>query len=407
MRKLKSWIGGFLELTSELRTTPEFRLWSAISAVAAGLERRVFTEIMGRPAYPNMYIVLIGKPGSGKTTAIMEARGIVRRFNPIILTPPRITNSAFITLLSKEGLTRRPLTVSGAPYFHHSVTGMIDEMSVFLREGDREFQDDLADLFDNPEVWENRTQIRQREPVTNAWFNLICGTTPSKFPKIVTPESFDQGFASRLILVYSDNTLDAPLWGGKNQAESDDKRTRREALQSDLVHDFEQIGQAQGEFIWSKEARAFFEDWYSRGLTPYPMDSRLEDYCSRRVLHVAKLAMIVCASERDEMIITLDDIKAAKKILLDVESRMHKAIEDIGSNPILQATQKTVKFISRQYELRRTPVPEYEIRQILIKEVPTHLVAQVLDGIANAKMVSSIGDPPNRKFAPWTTTQKQ
>jgi hypothetical protein len=54
MRKLKSWIGGFLELTSELRTTPEFRLWSAISAVAAGLERRVFTEIMGRPAYPNM-----------------------------------------------------------------------------------------------------------------------------------------------------------------------------------------------------------------------------------------------------------------------------------------------------------------------------------------------------------------
>ena len=51
-------------------TPARFRRWSAIAAIAATLEHRIWTITMGRPTFPNLYVLLVGPPTAGKTVAI-------------------------------------------------------------------------------------------------------------------------------------------------------------------------------------------------------------------------------------------------------------------------------------------------------------------------------------------------
>ena len=65
--KGKSWIELFVEQTAETASPPIFRKWAAISAVAGAMERKSWIVTRGTPLYPNLYIILIGPPGVGKS----------------------------------------------------------------------------------------------------------------------------------------------------------------------------------------------------------------------------------------------------------------------------------------------------------------------------------------------------
>lgn len=60
------WIGAYCAHTEGLPSPEIFRLWSAISCVAGALERRVWLRARQKDTYPNLFVLLVGPPGSGK-----------------------------------------------------------------------------------------------------------------------------------------------------------------------------------------------------------------------------------------------------------------------------------------------------------------------------------------------------
>ena len=58
-RNFSNWVDTFVEYTAFMPTSPLLRRWAGISAIAGALERKVWAESMGKPLYPNMYIMLI------------------------------------------------------------------------------------------------------------------------------------------------------------------------------------------------------------------------------------------------------------------------------------------------------------------------------------------------------------
>src|SRR5262245_54068338 len=80
-RRCESWIQSFVDYTSNLESPSTYRKWSAITMIAAALEQKVWVDV-GGPLYPNLYTLLVGLPGIGKSRAITNCAGIIREALP-------------------------------------------------------------------------------------------------------------------------------------------------------------------------------------------------------------------------------------------------------------------------------------------------------------------------------------
>ena len=61
------WVEGFIDLTDNIQSPLIFRKWAAITILAGALERKVWVHTKGSNLYPNMFTILVGPPGVGKS----------------------------------------------------------------------------------------------------------------------------------------------------------------------------------------------------------------------------------------------------------------------------------------------------------------------------------------------------
>src|ERR1700735_2239786 len=99
-RKLESWIESFTEQTAGLDSPALFRKWSAIGALAAVLEQKVWLRTT-RPLYPNLYTLIVGHPGVGKTRTIREARSYVSDLPDFHLAPISLSFASLVDSLTQ------------------------------------------------------------------------------------------------------------------------------------------------------------------------------------------------------------------------------------------------------------------------------------------------------------------
>ena len=106
-RRLPCWIDGFFKYTAGHASPDLFRRWVAIAAVAGALERKVWVQTLGSKLYPNLYTVLVGPPGVGKTTVLSEVSRLWRELTDHYVAPSSVTKASLIDCL--EDAKRRIL----------------------------------------------------------------------------------------------------------------------------------------------------------------------------------------------------------------------------------------------------------------------------------------------------------
>ena len=397
MRKLPSWIDGFLEYTAGIKSPKLFRTWGAISAIAGALGRKVEVRIEGQIQYANMYILLVSPAGIGKSNALKIARGLMREVTPIRLTPTKLTERALYDAL--ESSIDSVIDVkNNTAYIHCSLSGMIDELGLFLPRGDMGFMETLAEIYDNPEVFEYKTYHSGENTAQNVCFNMSGGITPKNLRERFTPEALDQGFPSRCLLIYTTEKIKVPLFSGLNAHEAIEARG---SLRKHLIHDLECIHMLRGRFQWKKDAAQYLSDWVEADMPPAPQDARLEYYGTRRLAHVTKLAMIHACAEKEELVITKGNVEWAKQLLLEAEVAMIHAIDALAGNPYYDQSKQVKRYVETRYLHTKRPVPEREVRRMLLREVPPQIVGPMLENIIDGGMIDvHSGEKPRRLFQP-------
>lgn len=395
-RHFDDWIDGFVEYTEGVKSPIVFRQWSAASAIAGALQRCNFTRISKQNLYPNMFVLLIANPGTGKSNAIKMARNIVRGVMAINLTPTRLTPRAFYNEL--EACRSDPImdtAISPDAYTHSSLNAMIDELSVFVRPRASELMADLADTYDCPDPFEYKTATQGEILVENSFFNMIGGATPGYLKESWTKTVLDEGFPARCIIVFSEEKMKTRLF---------DDNPEDEVIQSEmsekLKSDLKQIANLRGRFIWEQSAAEAFESWLEAGLPPAPKDLRLAHYNERRIVHIGKLCMILSASRSLDMEITKEDFERAQQLLLQAESQMIYAIESMGANPYRDAMVHARQFIVGFVKRNGKGCPENRVRQVLINEVDPGKTNSLLEEMTLAKWIRYEGEMPGRRFFP-------
>ena len=339
-----------------------YHRWAIATCLGAFLGRNFHLPFGPWKIFPNLYVMLMGNPGTRKNTAINLATGIIdaagyrhfsankTRLEKFLIdlegeTPDGIaaqaakkasTNIVMKALFDEDGQDE---DVSGLE--PREVFVLAPEFNIFMPRGDLDFIAILGDLWDwdnDKRRWKHRLKNSKQVHIFQPTISLLAGNTHAGFQEMFPPQSIGQGFLSRLILVYSEPS------GKKISFPT----APSSATKSELIRSFTHIQQkVKGEASITPQAKnvldIIYRTWHDLE------DQRFKHYSTRRFTHLLKLVLI-CAANRLTTKIDMPDVLLASSLLSYTEATMPKALGEFGKSRNAEAANK---IMQKLYEAKK------------------------------------------------------
>jgi len=260
----------------------------------------------------------------------------------------------------------------------NSMAILVDEWTAFMHAFDDELVGGLTTFYDVVVPYEHHRRGKDiRIKIARPQLSILAGSTPSNLIKFMPEFAWDQGFTSRVILVYSNERFIG-----------DDFAASRRDLPEGMIHDLKLIYSLQGEFEVSKEYRDAVNEWRSQNEVPKPTHPKLEHYNTRRRTHIYKLSMVAAVDEGNRLLLTGEHFNIALSWLREAELNMGEVFEAGSTSIDARAMDEIADFIRRQ----GTPVPQYRIIHFARNLLPAHSVMKVLELMSLSGMIGRVGE---------------
>lgn len=332
-RKYENWLQGYIDYTAYSESPTIMHFWAGVWAIASTLRRRVWIDMGYFQWVPNVYVIFVAPPGvAQKTTTLNNAADLLREVPGIHFGPEAITWQALtmdMAAAREEILMPNPLNPEEKLFHPMScVTISSGEFGNLFNPHDREMVDAFVSLWDSRiGTWEKKTKTQGSDKIINPCISIGACTTPAwiagNFPEYL----IGGGFTSRCVWVYAEEKRSL-------QAYPDEALPPEfQQMRLNLISDLKEIGNIRGQYTLSPEARAMGKEWYQEHWTEKKKElnnQRFGGYLSRKQTHIHKLAMILAAASRSELIITLEDLERARDMVTALELDMTKVFDLVG-----------------------------------------------------------------------------
>lgn len=331
-RHFKHWLKSYCEFTATSEAPLDFHFWTGVSTIAAVLRRRVWKDELLYKWTPNFYIIFVGPAGVvTKSTSLNIGYQLLRNVPKIHFGPDSMTwhglGKRFEAVVeympwSLKGIEQKALLMS-------PLTCSISELGTFLRPDDRGLVSFLTDVWDGKErPFDHGTAVSGDIKFENAWLNIIGATTPEWMQSNFPVSMLSEGLGSRIVFVYGEQKRHLTAYPSRAVRPGDWRDTEKRLL-DDLIH----ISQLIGPYDLTDQAYEWGTKWYQthhegRGL--HMASGRYGGYLARKQTHMHKLAMVLAAAQRDELVIHQADLEEALAILASAEQSMIKVFESVG-----------------------------------------------------------------------------
>lgn len=412
-----------------------YRRWAALLLASVAGNRQVYINFMGKPLYPNLYVIFSGDVASRKSTVIDNVLAILDEAEYTATAPSALTRTRVAAMLSskshiaennnriamkKDRAKTEALSVqtdnmpdlggdvSIADMAAKLATSIADKPKVSIDIDTaltQQFEDnvatygtplavvmnELANAFTSEaaQCWQLMAELwdcpdafpLDKNSIYKPYCTMLGAVNPESLTHIFPRNALNGALMSRVIFVNPEPSSRICDPFGIDNSSTD----------KDMVALFKTIRDMRGEMTMSKEARAFymrlhsFPDW--SWTVP---DTRFSQYVARRTLHTVKLAMcqaLLC----ERMTIEECDIQYAHTLLSYAEFRMPMAIGQYGWNrnaaskqAILQELSKSPKGLTADEINKRVATvmtSESELTGILLNLTREGHIEQVEDAI--------------------------
>lgn len=373
------WLEQFLVYTENIPSPRIFRLWAGITAIAGALERRVWIISAGEPLYPNLYVLLVGHPGTGKTQAIKHVNNLWYSCRDLFVAPHDVTKAAMIDCLAKSA---RRMVLKEKIVEYNSLQIAADEFGVLLPSHDTDFLSTLNRIFDNPPQHQhNRRGLGDKQiDIINPQLNILGGTQPSYLANLLPEEAWGQGFMSRVIMIHSSERRRVNIF---NTKELD--RKAYHALSIKLTSFTKLYGQVSWDYLAAQTA----QKWHEAGCPPEPEHSKLEHYNARRMLHVLKLSIIASVSS-GRSTISLEDFNRARDWLLECEVTMPDIFREMVQRSDIQVIDELHFFLWKLWVREKKGIHEARIYDFLKNRVPSEKIQKIIEISLRANILEKL-----------------
>jgi hypothetical protein len=355
-RHFDDWLTTFCDYGSIGEAPRRCLFWTGVSTIAGVLRRKVWMEMKIFKWTPNFYILLVAPPGIvSKSTTIDIGMDLLSQVTGVKFGPDVVTWQSLIKSLAESGeafeyegewITMSPVTIAAS------------ELGNLLNPQDREMIDVFVTLWDSRKSLRKMTKMSGNDHIINPWVNLIGCTTPAWISGNVPEYMIGGGLTSRFVLVYSDKKeklvpypdTEAPMdWLETGKA---------------LLEDLEHINKTHlGEYKLSEDAREWGKGWYAKHYDEkggdLGGDDRFSGYIARKQTHIHKLAMVLSASQRDQLVIEAGDLQIANEMVSDLEADMPHVFSKVGRTESALHVERFIAHVQRNGAIPYTEAFKY------------------------------------------------
>ena len=337
-----TWIERLLQVTRESESPRKYYYWAGLAAIAGVVKNNVFLDKFYYKLYPNIYVLLVGKSGIRKGPPVALARKLVREVNNTRIITGRASIQAIITELR----TARTFEGTDGPITDAVGFLVSSEFASFIIQ-DQQALTILTDLYDgdyNPD-FDNLTKASGKETLKNPCLTLIGASNEVHFRDAVPDNALGGGFVARTFIIHAEK---------KSGINPLTERPVDMASPKELARYLRELSQIRGQFIWSRNGKEIYDNWYRDFSGADYTDStgtieRLHD-------HVLKAAMLVSLSRKTDLVLEELDIREAIIACQDFVPGARRVSMGGGRSPQAPGTAIFLKeLLSREdYSLSRT-----------------------------------------------------
>lgn len=415
----------YLDLMQNTETPAIMHAWSLISAASACLTRRKWFQMGAVRIYPCQFVMLVGPAGVRKSSGIGFAKKLVEEIEGLRFGPnntagrPQGLISAMIGHKTQQqsdedqAMNEALDSVGGALDFgmgdvdlsdthvmnRHSIYCPESELVGFLGRNMDEFITFLGDVWDCPE--KHTTSLKKESATVHfPCLNFIGGITPLHITTYLPPQSIGQGFTSRVMMVYDDESK---------------KIAWPDPIDEQGLKEFKQLmnwifALEGGEFSYEPDLRAKVVELYN-----YKMpiqDVRFQHYAQRRQAHMMKVAMALCVLRMSDTL-SADDVQDAHDLLCLTEKRMVEALGEYGMSDAAVArvrVQQVLKASTQPLTALRitlscgSDVKRQEVHRAIVEMEQSGEIVQV--HLRDVQGLETVGYAWPRAANPFTRFQK-
>lgn len=358
--KKNDFLSTHLKYVQETESPIIMHLWAAIGSAGAAMGRHTYLETGIGNLYSNIYCLLVGPPGTRKNAAINFPVHILKNCTNVKFAPDDtggqrqglivaiedsdadnleaqmqdadLTDLDIFNKSELDAIGNCEITIKRNNPDKHTLFICATEFGSFLGQGSLEMTRFLNKMWDcEPYKYKIR---KEYYTLKDSLLNLLGGTTSSDLASLLPIEAIGQGFMSRIILVFASQRE-------KSVAPENAILNKQYIPQLEEVYKY-LFSEHIGPMTKSKQAGKIETEIYNKDIQ-IP-DSRFIYYASRRHAHLAKLAMILAATNmRKEL--NVEDYLLANQILEEAEKTMPDALGEYGLSPLSVSRQKMIEFL--------------------------------------------------------------
>lgn len=331
-RNFPHWLKAYCAFTSSTEAPLDFHFWTGVSTVAAVLRRQVWRDELIYKWTPNFYVIFVGPAGVvTKSTTLNLGYRLLEKVPGIHFGPDSMTWHGLGKEFEAAVEYKSYKDAKGADQkvLMSALTCSVSELGTFLRPEDKALVSFLTDIWDGKErPFKHKTQDSAGITIERPWLNIIGATTPDWMQNNFPVSMLSEGIGSRIVFVYGEVKRDLIAYPSRVNKAVDFYETEKKLVE-DLVH----MSSLIGPYEMTEEAFQWGTTWYkkhneSRGL--HLASGRYGGYIARKQTHMHKLAMVLAACQRDQLLITHEDLIEAEGILALAERSMIKVFESVG-----------------------------------------------------------------------------
>lgn len=367
--------------------------WCLIAGVGALLARQVWIPFGHTNIYPNNYVMLIGSPGTRKSTAINIIKNLCKLSGYDTFAGNRSSKEKFLEdLAGIDSFSEEQAALVGGldnPTINnlfgdgitdgtvHEMFVAVDEFTNFVGTGNYEFISLLGELWDNLPDYKARVKNSKSPLISAPTVSLLSGNTSAGFAAAFPPEMIGQGFMSRLLLIHGERTDKRITWPRTPSVEDTAKMVQTlKLIRSTLI----------GECTMEPDAREALDKIYQTWQDLE--DLRFKHYSTRRFTHLLKLCIIVAAVDL-RIRLTLEDVILANSILTYTEHLMPKAMGEFGKSRFAPQNDKLLTHLAEAKETLSLQDLWKLMRNDLEKQ---QQLVEILGGLLQAEKIQRHGN---------------
>lgn len=329
-----SYISDYLKVVEGTEAPLEFHVWSMLSTLSVFAGRRFWFPFGPFTFYTNLYVVLVGDPGTCKTSALSIGKGIVRATKVCPVAASQITKEALAQKMSStlEGKPKKD-PFEGQRFFqsgdrkveYNQYAIFATELTQFIGVNPLGFLEFLTAVWDEPQI-EVETKHKGHDFVAGPYITMLACMTPDIVKGFLKMNILSSGFARRTAFVFSNTPSSVPI---------PEFTTEQEAAQLRCVQFGQTLQKFSGAFDWTQDLKDFYVPWYNQNKGELKDKApALQGWYRSKPEMLFKLSMLVALSENPELrMMDLGHYKTALRFCQMVEKNLERVFEGTGLNP--------------------------------------------------------------------------